>query len=733
MTASQSVKFFARVVALALALAPVTGAAQPGPASSDPLAPIAQLVAVRRESDALERLDALPREARTTGAARYLRARLLETLSRPSEAADALAPPSPDWPEVIAADARERRARLLVRARRCDEARPELEAVEQTGAPATARVRALAGECALATGDHPRAIALLRQVLTERPSGVDLYTTRLQLAKAFEAADRRDDAVRELRVLLVERPEHRNARAVLDQMEALAGAPRFTVVERMDRAERLHRANRWRDAIAELDAVRPPRARAARARYLHLRGMALFRTRQEYETAARVLAEASRLGGPEAAEDAFNSALALARAGRDRDAIRAYRRVVSSFPRHRNAARAEVEAARLEIRGRSRAGERSLERFLASPRAREHADIARDATWELAFDAFERRRWARAADLFDRYAQSGTGAMVRARGLYWLGRARWAQRDRRRAIEAWRGALHVEPLHWYALLARERLVEAQEDPGPPFPAAVPAEGSDPPPLAPPVLPDEVAFYARLGLRADAISALQKHETAIEASAPAGRGLEAIASAYRLVGDAERPYRLLARRDPSRLDRPPIGANRWAWDASYPKPWLEVVEQSTREAGIEPEYLYAIMRQESGYNPTAISYADAIGLVQLLPSTARAVAEGAGIQLSRDMLFDPAINVRLGAKYAGGQLRRFVHAPLAFGAYNAGGARVGRWLRETGEIELDRFVERIPVDQTRNYVRRVTTHYAKYLYLRDPERGWPLDLPERVGP
>ncbi len=71
-------------------------------------------------------------------------------------------------------------------------------------------------------------------------------------------------------------------------------------------------------------------------------------------------------------------------------------------------------------------------------------------------------------------------------------------------------------------------------------------------------------------------------------------------------------------------------------------------------------------------------------------------------------------------------------PLSFAAYNGGGHRVESWLEERAPMDLDHFVERIGITQTKNYIRRVTSHYARYLYLRDPEAGWPLELPLRVG-
>ena len=168
-----------------------------------------------------------------------------------------------------------------------------------------------------------------------------------------------------------------------------------------------------------------------------------------------------------------------------------------------------------------------------------------------------------------------------------------------------------------------------------------------------------------------------------------------------------------------------------------RPWARAAAvtslSNARAQGLPPEMLWGIMRQESAYDPDAVSYADAIGLLQLLPSTAERVARGAGVTFRRDMLFDPEWNTRLAASY----VRTLVDAhgvPLAFAAFNAGGHRVDEWLERSGEMDLDLFVEEIPFDQTRGYIRRVTSHYARYLYLRDPARGWPeLELPARVAP
>jgi soluble lytic murein transglycosylase len=141
-----------------------------------------------------------------------------------------------------------------------------------------------------------------------------------------------------------------------------------------------------------------------------------------------------------------------------------------------------------------------------------------------------------------------------------------------------------------------------------------------------------------------------------------------------------------------------------------------------------------MRQESAFDPGAISRVGAMGLLQLMPRTAERAAERLGVPFRPVMLFDPAWNVRLGAaEMASLAARLHGQLPLVVAAYNAGAHRVEGWLRATGRVEIDRFVEHIPYDETRNYVRRVIGHFARYRYLRDPGAAWSVPIPDTVEP
>lgn len=692
-------------------------------AQDDPLGEVAPLVRRRADAEALGALDGLPAAVRGRARARYLRGRLLERLGRLAEAADAY-PDGADaapLPEAVRRDAARRRAIALSRTGRCAEARQGLAPLDDDPL-----VEARLAECALAAGELERAVEELRAVVARRAPEVDLFAARFELAEALARTGAREDAVEVLTELVVDRVEHPEAPRAMAALEALNGGPvELSFVQRMRRVERLMDVRRPDEALAELEAVGRPQRRAELREWLHRRGMALYRERHHYAEAAEVLAESAALGGPHAAHDQFHAARALSRADRDLEAVRGYRRFVREHPEHRRAPEASYLAAWLEIRHGVRGAERRMRRFSRSALARRAPGLRRSATWQLALRAFERGRHRAAARLFARYAELGRGPLVRARGLYWAGRAHQARGERRRAVAAYREALHVEPLHWYALLARQRLEALGEATPPPFPEAA-EEGEPPAGRAP--LPAAARFYAALGLRADARAVMRARERALRRQ----HGLEALIAAYRALGEPSRSVRLVGGPSTTRRRHRPGPADRWRWDAAYPRPWPERVRVAAESVDLRPAHLYAVMRQESGFDPDAVSYADAIGLMQLLPRTARSVAEGLGIELRREMLFDPAINVRLGAAYVGGLARRF-GIPLAFAAFNAGGHNVQRWLDERGRTELDLFVERIPYRQTRNYVRRVTTHLAHYLYLADPDAGWPLELPTHVEP
>ena len=707
--------------------------AAPVLAQPDPLASIVEHVRDRADRRALAEIAALPDDVRAQPRTRYLCGRLLERLSHAREAADAfpVGEAAGGLPEAVRVDSLVRAGSASARAGDCEGARTLLEPHLDD-----AMVQARLAECALAQGDLPRAVLELTEVVDRSAGAVDLFAARYSLSEALVRSGRTRDAIRELTALVVERVDHPEVARAEQALAALrcAGASpcepvELSFVQRMRRAERLMEVHRYGDAIAALEAIGRPARRPERIRWTHARGMALYRERHHYAEAAEVLAESAGLGGAHALDDQFHAARALSRSDQDALAVRAYRRFAREHSGHARAAEATYLAAWLELRHGMRGGERNMSRFARSRLASRAPRFQRDATWQLGLRAFEAERYAAAERHLQAYERMSPDPLVRARGRYWLGRARQARGRRAQAIEAYRSALYVEPLHWYALLARQRLEQLGEQDIPPFPdPPEPApRGSDADPPAP--MPELAAFYAGIGLRHDALASVRRGERAIRRG-PAGlRGLVAV---YQELGEAGRVSRLVGGASTLRRHATPGPADRWRWDGAYPRPFARQVQTAARAGGLTPAHMYAVMRQESGFDPDVVSYADAIGLMQLLPETAIPMARRVGFDLTREMLFDPGVNTRMGAAYVGGLVSRF-GVPLAFAGFNAGGHRVDEWLARGGRQELDLFVEHIPFQQTRNYIRRVTTHLAHYLYLEHPDEGWPLTLPQYVQP
>jgi soluble lytic murein transglycosylase len=150
---------------------------------------------------------------------------------------------------------------------------------------------------------------------------------------------------------------------------------------------------------------------------------------------------------------------------------------------------------------------------------------------------------------------------------------------------------------------------------------------------------------------------------------------------------------------------------------YPKPYGDDVASAVALTDVEPHLLYGVLRQESLFRPDAASSAGALGVAQLTPATARETARRWGLPIpQRADLFDPRVNITLGAARFAELLKEFdAQLPVALGAYNAGPAAAARWLPPS-PTDSDVWIENIPYNETRAYVRRVLWHSLVFSWL-----------------
>jgi soluble lytic murein transglycosylase len=138
----------------------------------------------------------------------------------------------------------------------------------------------------------------------------------------------------------------------------------------------------------------------------------------------------------------------------------------------------------------------------------------------------------------------------------------------------------------------------------------------------------------------------------------------------------------------------------------------VIRAEAQRRGVDPAFAAALIRQESNFTPTATSPVGARGLMQVMPTVGRALAGGSRAW-DPAHLWVPEVNVPLGMRHLATSLGRYPHPAYALAAYNAGEGRLRRWRQRAGAEDPELFVERIPYEETRDYVRIILRNQAMY--------------------
>ena len=209
-----------------------------------------------------------------------------------------------------------------------------------------------------------------------------------------------------------------------------------------------------------------------------------------------------------------------------------------------------------------------------------------------------------------------------------------------------------------------------------------------------------------------------------------RASEALCAVYAHIGRARRRFQIAQALPSALFASEPTPRTRWAWECAFPSPYADAVRAAEAREHLPAGLLWAVMRQESAFDPDAVSPARAVGLMQLLPDTARPIAEELGLPRDDARLTSPPYAIRVGAHALRKLLDDFHGSvPLAVAAYNSGADSIDRWATRAPGMSLDTFVERIPFKETRDYVVRVMGNFARYAYLASGDSGVPtVSLP-----
>lgn len=547
--------------------------------------------------------------------------------------------------------------------------------LEQLPAPLARAVPAVRARVRIAVGDSAGALA------EYRAAGRLLDVARLALAMGDSAATRAA-----VYTLMAEAPETDDAAAAVGL--ALGAVAPTTAIESAALAQAMQRRGSPADArVWAQRAVRGGDSSTATLLLLADLEAASGRARDAAATYERAARDMGVVGLA-----MYRRARALLRAG-DGRAPRALEDFAEQFPSDSAAPTALFLLAdwlddRRDSDGARQRYAELIARYPADPRA----SVAR---FRLAAEQVQHGSLDSAAALYQ--AEVDAGGLQQTSARFWLGRIARQRGDTAGARAIWGALARDDSLGYYGLRARReadlpppRIPKVQR---PPFPAGV-AVG-----LA------RIDTLTLAGLdsaaRAEVRNVLARPPEDLnvllswsEGLVARGWGPAAIRLAWQAFAQAPKNPRVVR--------------------AIYPWPNRSAVVAEATEFGVDPVLLAALVRQESVFDPDALSPAGARGLAQLLVATAAQLARGLDVAFAPGWLTVPDLNLHLGAAHLAALLRQFDgRVEVALAAYNAGGRPARRWLERVGADDPDQFVEQITYPETRGYVRSVLRNRELY--------------------
>ncbi|HEX7508938.1 MAG TPA: transglycosylase SLT domain-containing protein [Polyangia bacterium] len=451
------------------------------------------------------------------------------------------------------------------------------------------------------------------------------------------------------------------------------------------------------------------------------------------------------------ARSRYQGARSYASAGDKDKAIALYAEIEKDQPGHRLADDARLRAAEVYTDDNKDAEAEKLLANLADIYPK--GDMAPEALWRLAFDRLRDRDYDKALYWLDqelrRYPREDI-FYAEGRALYWKARIFDRKGEKKRAREGYERAVREYPLSVYTLFSLERLRKVAPEARSALVREMRRHMGDVDKKSPWEFGKQAVFgepgflraveFARMGLGSEARRELGKLGLRVgsakgEVQPSAGREDALWISAILLDRGNQwnASYSVPRYALPSfRRAYPNGGRHEAEWRLGYPKAFHDIVVKHCRANKVPEALQWAIMREESSFYPRAESFANALGLTQMMTKTAQRFARW---PVTREALFDPDKNVEIGSHFLAFLLEHYDGAvPLVISGYNAGEGGVDRWLRERGNLELDEFIETIPFDETRGYTKRVLSSYLTYawLYQSDkpvPQIGFTLKKPD----
>lgn len=343
-----------------------------------------------------------------------------------------------------------------------------------------------------------------------------------------------------------------------------------------------------------------------------------------------------------------------------------------------------------------------------------------DAVWEMVWNNIKNKNYARAEELGQKYFDANEKSInanseSRLKIGFWLGKIAEINKRNFDAIEHYKKLQNINSDNYYYYRAKYRLLALTGGSDPMWNEQFSASDYKDFDWSIPVITKLENLQNHYGVTVAELINLQQFDEAIE-----------------LIGKNKSPskqvtawLKALNNECDTSINIANLITNRYSmpksnpiWQLAYPLYyWQYILSSSAKYQNLDPLLAAGVIRQESRFDSMALSVSNAFGLMQLIIPTARVVAGQVGIPFSsQEMLHDPKTNISLGVHYLNGLIGELNNPLYAVASYNAGPNAVKNWINKNKGEDLDFFVEKIPYDETRNYVKKVFSSYWTYLSL-----------------
>lgn len=561
------------------------------------------------------------------------------------------------------------------------------------------RMEKLVADALFEARDLKGALAVYRQFMTRHNLGKDHLDALYRAAVCQERLGDLKSAVQGYRTIYLLHPASVPAAEAFNHLKTLEkrgqqGATVFTVEEQFRRGELLLANNQPNAAAWAFAGI--PRANLTDellARIELKSGQAAIKQRN-YSLAEPFLKRAAASATP-AVRDEARMVLARVEERQGASDKALARLLVLASERGLFADDALFEAALINKHaGQFARAAQLLQRLMAEYPASERASRA---GWELAWGQYLSGNLTAAADSLQRLYKDST---YRERALYWHARIYERQNKSSEALREYRQLLQEYPFGFYAAWYRQRSGTA---------TGWPAVGAG---LQLPPLPEgsqRVQGLASLGLL---------EEARVELAAFKSRPVDPLAAPglsrlQQLAGDLHGSILTFHQHRPAVIEQ----NNLPFWTLGFPRPYSELFSRHSTVSGLSDALVLSLAKAESSFRADVKSHAGAIGLMQLMPATARATAGLKTKNFNPLSLTDPEFNIRLGTRHLRELLDQYNQDTVyTLAAYNAGAGAVNRWRKAFGTLSRDEFIENIPYQETRDYVKKIIAYMPVYRAL-----------------